>query len=119
MLFERLAQHGTEIIVVIERFDLWNNSEFLKCLVVKFVCEREMRIRHHHIRQFLDIPQTVRNPSRLDTSKYLNADKPGRQLGAHIIGRADQSRLGQSASKKGQLAETDGPDLTRHPAKRD
>lgn len=41
---------------------------------------------------------------------------PRGELRPHVVGRTDQSGFGKGATKEGQLAETDGPDLSFHPS---
>lgn len=49
-------------------------------------------------------------------NRILSGVRPGRQLIANIIGRANEAILGQAAAKEGQLAQADGPGLLLYPS---
>lgn len=62
MILERVAKNITKPIIVVQSSDLGHDPKPFKCLVVEFIYEGEVWVRNHHIWQFLDISQTVRNP---------------------------------------------------------
>lgn len=81
-----------------------------------------MRVRYDDVGQLLDISETMRKTGGRNISIPASPlgirlqNLPGGKLRPHVICGANQSRLRQGPTKKGQLPKTDRPNLAFNPS---
>lgn len=129
---EVLGDDGAEFVIVFQGFDLFELAECVKGIVVELVDFFDVSVRYDDVGELLHVADAMRNSVGSISSRSASPRQgkrwlanrirahgsyiPDWKLGAHVVGRAYQSRLGQRASKDHQLAQADWARLLCNPS---
>ena len=114
MGFEHGSYRLAKAVIVLERLDVLHFPKCVEGIVIQIVHLVYVWVRDDDVGQLLHVADPVSDPgweslvSRTSCIVVEEGHLPRWQLCPHIVGRADQPRLGQGAAKHHKLAQADG-----------